>query len=237
MGDQISKLIDNSDDKETKAKEQLDILMKLADARLDTFEQELIAMFLDNAGAAKRSVPGKRALRFERSVRVDCGSAGSPGVDQAVDAFFGIGDEGGSVKKGVLDGFKAVVKTGLKQILGDTSAGESYDKKFFVCIKHNAIIRVDMYTYRYNFSNEGVISTHKNVFAYILCTSVVDHNDLTVDEMVYLASEFAGDERSQYEQYLNGLIEVWKNLRSQDLAVKAALPEVSKLAITATPAG
>jgi hypothetical protein len=49
--------------------------------------------------------------------------------------FFGIGGEGASAKKGVLDGFKAVVKTGLKQVLGDTSAGESYDKKFFVCIK------------------------------------------------------------------------------------------------------
>lgn len=36
---------------------------------------------------------------------------------------------------GVLDGFKSVVKTGLSAILGDSSAGESYDKKFFVCIK------------------------------------------------------------------------------------------------------
>jgi len=57
------------------------------------------------------------------------------------------------------------VKTGLKTILGDTSAGESYDEKFFVCIKQfvvigglsvtkltavssNAIIRVDMFTYK-----------------------------------------------------------------------------------------
>ncbi|KEQ93048.1 hypothetical protein AUEXF2481DRAFT_31505 [Aureobasidium subglaciale EXF-2481] len=220
----------NSDEKEAKAREQLDILMKLADARLDSFEGELIAMFLDNGSAAKRSVPGKRALRFERSVRVDTSSEGSPGVEQAVDAFFGMGDTGA---KGALEGFKSVVKTGLKQILGDTSAGESYDKKFFVCIKHNAIIRVDMYTYRYNFSNEGVIASHKNVLAYILCTSVVDHNDLTVDEMVYLASEFAGDARTEYEAYLNGLIEVWRNLRAHEVTVKAALPNIVPLAITA----
>jgi hypothetical protein len=56
----------------------------------------------------------------------------SEGVDQAVDAFFGASDTG---TKGVLEGFKNVVKTGLSAILGDTSAGESYDKKFFVCIK------------------------------------------------------------------------------------------------------
>jgi hypothetical protein len=74
MGDTISKILDNSDAKEDKAKEQLNILMKLADARLDTFQSELEQMFLDPDGAAKRSVPGKRALRFERSVRVDTSS-------------------------------------------------------------------------------------------------------------------------------------------------------------------
>ena len=56
-------------------------------------------------------------------------------MDSAVDAFFGAGDTG---TKGVLDGFKSVVKTGLSAILGDTSAGESYDEKFFVCIKQCA---------------------------------------------------------------------------------------------------
>ncbi|KAJ5992576.1 hypothetical protein N7451_008300 [Penicillium sp. IBT 35674x] len=59
----------------------------------------------------------------------------------------------------------------------------------------NALIRVDMSTYRYKFTNEGVISNYKNVLAYIVCNFVVSHNDLTVDEMVYLASKFAGDER------------------------------------------
>ncbi|KAJ6491049.1 hypothetical protein C8R45DRAFT_1138064 [Mycena sanguinolenta] len=210
MGNMVSevvKQIDRADEKERIAKEQLEMLMKLADARLDTFEEQLNRMFLDKESASKMSVPGKRALRFERSVRVDCGAA------EAVDAFFGAGDTG---TKGVLDGFKAVVKTGLKTILGDTSAGESYDQKFFVCIKHNAIIRVDMYTYKYNFHNEGVISTHKNLLAYILCVSVVDHRDVTPDEMVYLASEFAGDESEQYEAYLNNLIRVWNSLTAQE---------------------
>ncbi|KAI0143118.1 hypothetical protein GGR57DRAFT_366536 [Xylariaceae sp. FL1272] len=215
MGNTIS--MDNSAEKEAKAREQLEMMMKLADARLDTFEQELTSMFLDSDGAAKRSVPGKRALRFERSVRVDASSERSSDIDEAIDGFFG------NNGRGVLDGFKSVVKLGLKGILSDTSAGESYDKKFFVCIKHNAIVRVDMYTYRYNFSNEGVVSTHKNCLAYILCTSVVDHNELTVDEIVYLASEFAGDGQDQYKAYLDGLISVWKDLRQQDFAIKKAL--------------
>ncbi|KAI9743495.1 MAG: hypothetical protein M1818_002808 [Claussenomyces sp. TS43310] len=227
MGNVVSdmvKQIDRADEKERVAKEQLELMMKLADARLDTFEGKLKNMFLDKESAAKTSVPGKRALRFERSVRVDTGSAGAPGVEQAVDAFFGAAQTG---TQGVLDGFKAVVKTGLKAILGDTSAGESYDEKFFVCIKHNAIVRVDMYTYRYNFSNEGVISTHKNVLAYILCISVVDHADVTVDEIIYLASEFAGDGPDQYGAYLAQLIKTWKELKSHDLDPPRKVPAIA----------
>ena len=66
-----------------------------------------------------------------------------------------------------------------------------------------------MMTYRYNFHNEGVISIHKNVLAYILCISVVDHMDVTVDEIVYLASEFAGDEPEKYEVCSRSVTEFW----------------------------
>ncbi|KAJ8089171.1 hypothetical protein PM082_014419 [Marasmius tenuissimus] len=83
----VSDTIDKaSDEKEARAREQLEMLMKLADARLDAFEKQLNRMFLDSASVAKLSVPGKRALRCERSVRVDTGAGGAPEVEQAVDA-------------------------------------------------------------------------------------------------------------------------------------------------------
>ncbi|OAA68210.1 hypothetical protein SPI_00405 [Niveomyces insectorum RCEF 264] len=214
----VAGALDNSKEKEAQAKEQLEIMMKLADARLDTFQAKLNTMFLDKESAQKTSVPGKRAMRFERHVSVDTETTPGAGVEAAVDAFFGASKTG---TDGVLEGFKNVVKTGLSAILGDCSAGESYDEKFFVCIKHNAIIRVDMYTYKYNFSNEGVISTHKNILAYILCISVVDHRDVTVDELIYLASEFAGDgnvgPNSGYELYLEGLMKTWNALVNVEL--------------------
>jgi hypothetical protein len=97
MGNVVSDIVKNIDkagEKEQAAKEQLEMLMKLADARLDTFQERLNRMFLDQdcmfvgktwkvkyvlillllSAAAKMSVPGKRALRFERSVRVDTGA-------------------------------------------------------------------------------------------------------------------------------------------------------------------
>jgi hypothetical protein len=71
MASAISNALDTSKENEAKAKEQLELMMKLADARLDTFEAELKQMFLDHESAMKTSVPGKRALRFERHVAVD----------------------------------------------------------------------------------------------------------------------------------------------------------------------
>jgi hypothetical protein len=46
MGQFISTFLDDSSGKEAKAKEQLEIMMKLAEARLDAFQTELEMMFI-----------------------------------------------------------------------------------------------------------------------------------------------------------------------------------------------
>lgn len=87
-----------------------------------------------------------------------------------------------------------------------------------------------MYTYKYNFTNKGVISTHKNILAYILCISVVDHRDVTVDELIYLASEFAGDgnvgPNSGYELYLQSLMKTWNSLKNIDPLPNSGRPQI-----------
>ncbi|RYP54587.1 hypothetical protein DL768_000647 [Monosporascus sp. mg162] len=70
--------------------------------------------------AQKTNIPGKWALRC---------------VENSVDPLFGVSDAG---TKGVLEAFKSVVKTGLSAILRNSSAGDSYDEKFFVSIKEQA---------------------------------------------------------------------------------------------------
>ncbi|KAF5642404.1 uncharacterized protein FTJAE_3561 [Fusarium tjaetaba] len=257
MGNAISALIESNqadDENERKKKEQLELLMKLADARLDTFQHELEQMFLDRESAMHTRVPGRRALRFERRFVVDAESTPGKGVEDAVDAFFGMSDTG---TKGALNGFKSVVKNGLSTILGDSSAGESYDKKFFICVKQyvnsiplsqkprnadmglssNAIVRVDMYTYKYTFANEGVIDVHKNILAYILCMSVVDHRDVTIDELVYLASEFAGDgdPGPEFAQYLDMVTKTWNKLGASDPLPVSGRPALEFPVMPAAP--
>ncbi|RYP77278.1 hypothetical protein DL769_003427 [Monosporascus sp. CRB-8-3] len=75
--------------------------------------------------------------------------------------------------------------------------------------------------YKYNFSAEDAISNHKNILAYILCISVDDHRDVTVDELIYIASEFAGNGRvgpnGGYELYLETIMKTWNVLNSVDV--------------------
>ena len=74
-----------------------------------------------------------------------------------------------------------------------------------------------MYTYKYNFAMKVPISIYENVLAYILCISVVDHRDVTLDELIYLASEFVGDEPdSGFEKYLEMITKTWNTLKGID---------------------
>ncbi|KAM7191520.1 hypothetical protein V8F33_008871 [Rhypophila sp. PSN 637] len=114
--------------KEDKVKEQLELMMKLADSRLDTFNSELKTMFLDQESAAKTSIPGRRALRFERYVQVDAERTVTLPKRAAVTAHF-------PPDNTAKPAWGRRHQGSLQAILGDSSAGESYDKKFFVCIK------------------------------------------------------------------------------------------------------
>jgi hypothetical protein len=240
-----------------KLREQVDVLTKLADARLDAYQNKLEMQFLDNDGTAKRSVPGKRALRFSRYIGLDVGKKDvyvqseaeastkvAPYLDvfDVVSRFFSISradlDKTDDKRAAAVRGFATVVSNGLSAILQNTSSGENTEQKFFVCIHHNAVIRIDVMTYRYNFSHFDeagntrsqssaapgqadansstkltMVGTFENIFGYVYCVSVVDHRDVTDDEIVFLASEFAGDRLDEFGAYLDQLIAVWAKLR------------------------
>ncbi|KAJ7015895.1 hypothetical protein C8F04DRAFT_1170693 [Mycena alexandri] len=195
-----------------KMKEQLDFLVKAVDAKLDGYQGELDAGFSDPSSIQKRQVPGIRAMRWSREYRVDVSKNANDQIGAAVDSFFGAAEEGADVRKSVISGFKSVVKAGLDVFLGNGEAGEQEDQKFFVFMQHNALVRIDIKMWRYNFSGKGVMSEHENVFGSVMCLSVVDHMALKLDEMVFLLSEYAGDDTTAVELYVDKLVSLWRKV-------------------------
>lgn len=92
MGNSISAQVEQLENKQmqTEVKDQLDFMVKAATAKLDGYQVELeeyvdnplllcglvsdtvpLRMFIDKVSGGSRSVPGNRALRFERGYRCD----------------------------------------------------------------------------------------------------------------------------------------------------------------------
>ncbi|KAG8739113.1 hypothetical protein FRC10_006132, partial [Ceratobasidium sp. 414] len=173
---------------------------------------ELENAFYDKSQIQRRSVPGNRAIRWVREYTVGVSEKPAENIENAVDSFFGIASAttGQERKDKIVEGFKSVVKTTLDAFMGNAQAGEHEEEKFFIFVQHNAIIRIDVRLWRYNFSSKSVMAEESNVLCYIICSSVVDRSVLTFDEMIYLLSEHAGDEN--VEAYIDTLARVWKKM-------------------------
>ncbi|CAE6365388.1 unnamed protein product [Rhizoctonia solani] len=203
MGKVISTLLTGTS-ADAQVKEQLQFLVNSATERLNRYQLELENGFADKTEISRHSIPGNRALRWP-----------SEAVSGAVDSFFEAAGGKGGAKDNVVSGFKHVVTGALNAFLGNARAGEHEEQKFFVFMQHNAIIRLDVKLWRYNFSSDGIIAQQQNVLCYIICSSVVDRSVLTFDELIYLISEHAGDD--DVEAYIDSLAKIWRKMEDLPL--------------------
>lgn len=161
----------------SKARDQLDILKKAAKGELDVYRNDLIQK-IRNPEAFREEIVPFRMFQHMEQYRVSLDEGASKEIAAIVDDFF----EG---EKGLKDGFKNLINFAFKAILGSTQAGKSPTKNWYVTLEHGALIRVDVMSWRYNFSAEGVISTCKNAFCFTATKSFVDTTDLRSQELVY----------------------------------------------------
>ena len=208
--------------KEADAKQELEMLQKMINAVLDKFESEITEKFLNADNTAKTEVPGIRALRKKRFSTCKISDKPADEVGGAIDDFFGAAT-GGSPKEKLANGFKKVVGTALKQFLGNTEIGVTDASEYFIYMHHNAIIRIDLRMWRWNFHSEGFKTVDKGVLGYIFCVSVVDVGALKTAEFVYLISEYAGDEENEVEQYCEQMGKIYAAARKMQQSEKAAI--------------
>jgi hypothetical protein len=91
---------------------------------------------------------------------------GSDDIKGAVDDFFS-----GNFMKGIGD----IVSLTVSTILGNESVGEYESTDMFIVWHNNALLRYDLYTYRWNFSSKGgVIENTEGVTGAFMCKRVID---------------------------------------------------------------
>lgn len=202
----LKEVLDQSN--EAAIKEQLQFLISAAQGKLNEQKEKLEKVFLNPSAEEKIRVIPDTQIRWYDEYRCNVKQGASDAVDKVVDNFF-------SGEKGLIDGFKGLVKVGLSTILGNESAGEFQQNFYVVAMEHNAIIRVDIATWRYNYSSEGIIGKVKDVMCSSFCKSVVDHTKVRLDTLVYLISEQAGDDFDSVKKYIDKLKSIWELLKSQ----------------------
>lgn len=187
----LAKFIGMQDDAEIK--ERMEFLHVTAKAKLSQYKEKLNENFINPESIAKAQIPGERSIRYYEQYHVASSQTVSKDmkdhIDQVLDAFFSIGDSGGSTKKAVKSGIKSLISMGFDAFIGSTQAGESESIQYYVIPENNAFVRVDIACWKYNFKDKKFLEQHDMAVAYIFCKSVVDHKKLSLDELIYLVTE------------------------------------------------
>ncbi|RSL86022.1 hypothetical protein BHE90_015678 [Fusarium euwallaceae] len=196
----------------TKAEQDLDVLAQLCRSSLDEFEAKVDAKFLNPDTTQKIDVPGIRALRKTRYSNVIVKDAVEPNksVGDAVDDFLSTGTK---TEDAVKEGFKKVVTSALRPFMERTEVGQHKEEKYFIYVMHNAVIRLDVMLWRWNFTSKGFSNIYESALGYLICTSVVDVTALKTSEFVFLISEYAGDEEEEVVKYTQRMEKIYDAAR------------------------
>ena len=92
----------------------------------------------------------------------------NPDLQDAITDFFG------GTKDSVLSGFAKIIKGGVDAVLGNSSMGQHEGTNMFIVWTDNALLRLDAYFYRWNFTSSQVITDVEGASGVIMMKRVID---------------------------------------------------------------
>ncbi|KAJ4149725.1 hypothetical protein NW754_001159 [Fusarium falciforme] len=212
-----------------KAEQDLDVLNQLCSSSLNEFEAKLEAKFLDPDATQKVDVPGIRALRKTRYHNLIVKDEPNKSIGDAFDDFFSTGTGGPNTGDTVKEGFKVpssscsldvranhslawqkVVTSALGPFLERTDVGQHKEEKYFIYVMHNAVIRLDVMLWRWNFAGKGFSDKYESALG-------LDVSALKTSEFLFLISEYAGDQEEEVVKYTQKMQQIYDAARRMKL--------------------
>lgn len=218
--------LSGTDDASRRSKEQLELLLLAAKAKIQSYREEINASFLDPGRVDRPQIPGIRALRYIEQYHVasreDFAAQASAHLSTAIGSFFSISGVDEGARQAIQAGVHRVISAALGDFIGAGAAGETEQAIQLVVPENEVLIRVDVACWRYNFAQEKLVSQSDAAAAYVLCKSTVDHGRLTLDELIApvtallpKAGSGANPEpgAAAVEAYVRELTRVWNHLK------------------------
>lgn len=193
---------------EAKEKEQLQFLRSAMATQVHLYREQLKDVLCDPTSVGKVQILGGHPLRYHEESLVDITDDTDDKIYEVIGDFF----------PGALDvtkdAFKIAIDQNLRSIVDDASVGGKKVQAVYVIPENGAIVRVDAIYWKYGFSEEGIIGSHKNIFCCLFAKSIVDHTQITLDELISLVSEQSGS--ADVKDVLDEVKEIWEKVQGLD---------------------
>ena len=94
----------------------------------------------------------------------------------------------------IIQGLVSLIGVALNQFLGNTQAGVSEQNDYHIVFSDNALLRIDVMFYKYEFSSKGVEDERRNGFCHCTQAAVVDLKKVSPEVLLYELTRTIGQE-------------------------------------------
>ena len=172
---------DEDDEKVAELRERLTFLQTMANTTLDAKTDDILR---GQEGDLK--IHGGTIVEVHKRVEIKHEDSAKT-LDEVVDATMDDGLRGvfSDRVKGAIGG---IVKTAIATFFCNDSVGEVKQEDMVVVWDNNALLRVDYFLWRYNFSTKKIVEHVDSVFAYAVIKRVIDVRTVSPEVISYAIS-------------------------------------------------
>ena len=167
MGNPISKVraeVEKPDGKaeqlQNNMQERLNILEKMLHSHLKNELSNLL-----NGRRGDQEIHTGTVVELQKKAYITESEKESQDLKDAIGDFF---------HGNIIDGLEHIVQLGAEAILGNNTMGEFETSDMIIIWNSNALLRCDVYYYRWNFSSKDVIDKYEGVMGVLLVKRVID---------------------------------------------------------------
>ena len=181
MGTSISKKLEeqqkNNDDK---AVQELQMLQELMVNKVAAATSKMREQALKDA-----NVPIVAFVDTSEKYSVSVSNVPDEDITKSIKEMFG---------GNIIQGLVSLIGVALNQFLGNTQAGVSEQNDYHIVFSDNALLRIDVMFYKYEFSSKGVEDERRNGFCYYTQAAVLNLKKVDPQVLLYELSRTIGEE-------------------------------------------
>ncbi|CAH3128284.1 unnamed protein product [Pocillopora meandrina] len=181
MGTSISKKLEEQQkNNDEKAVEELQMLQEMMVNKVAAARAEIREKALKDA-----NVPIVAFVDTSEKYSVDVSNAPDDAITTSIKEMFG---------GNIIQGLVSLIGVALNQFLVNTQAGVSEQNDYHIVFSDNALLRIDVMFYKYEFSSKGVEDERRNGFCYCTQAAVLDLKKVSPEVLLYELTRTIGQE-------------------------------------------